>query len=211
MEPAADTTQLLLEARAGQPEAAERLFAHLYDDLRRLAHARLRQQPAGATLDTTGLVHESYLRLIDRGRIAPEDRAHFMALAARAMRFVLIDRARARTRDKRGGKHDALPLDEGLLDGGPPSAEDRAADLLALDEALDRLHAHNARLARVVELRFFGGFQYTEIAELVGHSVATVERDWVRARLWLYRALQDPAALPGAPDEGSAPDPAIEG
>ena len=207
MEPSADTTHLLLEARAGHPEASERLFAHLYDELRGLARARLVGHQPGATLNTTGLVHESFLRLIDRGRIAPQDRSHFMALAARAMRFVLLDRARDRQREKRGGKQADLPLHEDVLDGGAPVAQERADDLLAIDEALGRLRAHSERLADVVEYRFFGGFTHAEVAEITGRSVATVERDWVRARLWLYRALQDPDSLPRAPArDGEGPE-----
>ena len=197
MEPPATTTQLLLDARAGQPEASERLFAHLYDDLRSLAHARLRGHQPGATLNTTGLVHESYLRLIDRGQVTPEDRVHFMALAARAMRFVLLDRARARSRQKRGGSRRDLSLD-----GVPLAAEERADDLLALDEALERLRTQSERLADVVEYRFFGGFTYDEIAEITGRSIATIERDWVRARMWLYELMEDAAdsATPDATD-----------
>jgi len=173
----------------------ERLFADLYEDLRSVAHARLRAHPPGATLSTTGLVHESYLRLIDRGQIAPEDRLHFMALAARAMRFVLLDRARARQRDKRGGPQRALTLDESWM-----AADQRAGDLLALDEALERLRTRSGRLADVVEYRFFGGFTYDEIGEITGRSVATVERDWVRARMWLFDTMQEPAASPPTPE-----------
>lgn len=188
MVPPADTTQLLRDARIGQPEAAEHLFAHLYEELRSLAHARLSGHRPGATLNTTGLVHESYLRLIDRGRVAPEDRQHFMALAARAMRYVLLDRARARTRERRGGVRPDLPLD-----AAPLAAEERAEELLALDEALAHLRTQSERLADMVDYRFFGGFTHGEIAEITGRSVATVERDWARARLWLYEAMQEAA------------------
>ena len=185
MDPATDTTRLLQEARAGEPEANERLFAHLYDDLHALARLRLHAYKPDATLGTTGLVHESFLRLIDRGRVTPADRKHFMALAAQAMRYVLVDRARARQRQKRGGGQLAVSLDDVAL-----VAEERAADLLALDEALDRLRAENERLAEIVEYRFFGGFTYAEIAELTGRSDTTCERDWARARLWLYETIR---------------------
>ena len=205
--PVADTTTLLREAQAGQRGASDVLFERLYDELRSLAHARLSGHRPGATLDTTGLVHEAYLRLIDRERVTPADRAHFVALAARAMRYVLLDRARARVREKRGGPRAAVPLDAVQV-----AADERAADLLALDEALERLRAQSARLAEVVEYRFFGGLTYDEIAEVTGRSVATVERDWVRARLWLYRAMREGGAGEEAirrDGEGNRGDPAI--
>ncbi|MDX1420574.1 MAG: ECF-type sigma factor [Rubricoccaceae bacterium] len=194
----ADTTALLAEARAGRREAADALFAHLYDELRSLAHARLSDQPTSATLDTTGLVHEAYLRLIDRGRVSPSDRAHFLALSARAMRFVLLDRARARVRLKRGGPQADLSLDGLQVAAGDGQGGDRALELLALDAALEKLRAHSERLAEIVEWRYFGGLTYAEMAEVSGRSVATLERDWVRARLWLYRLMQE------APMDGEA-------
>ena len=190
MEHPADTTELLLGARAGRHGAADALFGRLYDELHALAHARLSGYRAGVTLDTTGLVHEAYLRLVDRSRITPEDRAHFVALAARAMRFVLLDRARARLRDKRAGH--ALPLDAVQV-----AADERAADLLALDEALTGLRAQSERLAELVEHRFFAGLTYDEIAEATGRSVPTVHRDWVRARAWLLRAMDETGSAAG--------------
>ncbi len=184
-----DTTLLLRQAGDGDAGAAERLYAHVYEALRTLAQRRLRAYRPGETLDTTSLVHEAYLKLVDGARVAPTDRPHFLALAARAMRFVLVDYARARTAEKRGGAAEPLSLGAVQL-----AAEERAADLLALDEALDRLRLQSDRLADVVEYRFFGGLTYPEIAEATGHSVATVERDWTRARAWLYRALAEPEA-----------------
>ena len=198
-----DTTALLLDARAGRRDAADALFERLYGELHRLAHARLRALRPGATLDTTGLVHEAYLRLVDPGRVAAVDRAHFLALAARAMRFVVLDRARARARQKRDGRD--VPLGEVEM-----AADERAAEVLALDEAVERLRARDARLAEVVAFRFFAGLTYDEIAEATGRSVATVERDWVRARVWLYRAMQEDAAARGA-REGNGGAAAIEG
>ncbi len=189
MEPSADTTALLLNARAGRRESADQLFDHLYGTLREIAHARLSGHQPGATLNTTGLVHEAYIRLVNHARVTPADRAHFLALAARAMRFVLLDRARARARQKRGGPRPPLPLDAVQV-----AADERAVDLLALDDALSQLRTRNERLAEIVEYRFFGGLTYEEIAEVTGRSVATAERDWVRARLWLYRALHEPTA-----------------
>ncbi|NNF56683.1 MAG: sigma-70 family RNA polymerase sigma factor [Rhodothermaceae bacterium] len=181
------TTQLLRGARKGNSDASERLFAHLYEDLKRLAHARLTSHRSDATLGTTGLVHESYLRMIDTGQVEPQDRVHFFALAARTMRFVLLDRARARTRKKRGGRRKDLGLDQVAV-----AADMRADDLLALDEALEILRASNERLAAVVDYRFFGGLTYEEIAEVMATSKRTAERDWGRARMWLYRFMSEP-------------------
>jgi RNA polymerase sigma factor (TIGR02999 family) len=203
MEPAVDTTALLLDARAGRREAADALFGRLYGELRRLARARLRALRPGATLNTTGLVHEAYLRLVDPARVAAVDRTHFVALAARAMRYVLLDRARARVRQKRGRGRAPLPLDAVQV-----AADERAAEVVALDEALDHLAARFPRLAEVVEYRFFGGLSYDEIAEVTGRSVATVERDWVRARTWLFRSLKE-APPGGGAGEGNEPEGAI--
>lgn len=196
--PSTATTELLLAARAGSRESADALFEHLYDELRRLAHARLSSHRPDATLNTTGLVHEVYLRLVDWDRASLTDRAHFLALAARAMKYVLLDRARARERQKRGGGRPDIPLDAVQI-----AADQRAVDLLILDEALERLRTHSERLAETVDYRFFGGLTYQEIAEATGRSVATIERDWVRARLWLYSALDDRGRGPaGARDIG---------
>lgn len=200
--PSTDTTGLLLDARAGRRESADALFERLYEELRGLAHARLSGHRPGATLDTTGLVHEAYLRLVDRSRVTANDRAHFLALASRAMRFVLLDRARARVRQKRGGPRTDLPLDEVQV-----AADEKAVDLLVLDGALSGLRAHSERLADVVEYRFFGGLTYDEMAEATGRSVATVERDWVRARTWLYRALQGHEGAPDAENGWTNGDP----
>lgn len=135
----AQTTWLLRHAREGHREAADELFEHLYDELRELAQARLSGQRPGATLDTTmGLVHEAYLRLVDRSRVIATDRAHFFALAARAMRFILLDRTRARVRQKRGGSRRHVTLDAVQV-----AADESAVDLLALDEALTGLRAHS--------------------------------------------------------------------
>jgi RNA polymerase sigma factor (TIGR02999 family) len=178
-------TQLLLDARTGRREAVDSLFVHLYDELRAIAHQRLRRQRPGETLNTTALVHEAYLRLIDQTRVGSADRAHFLALASRAMRFALIDYARSRTAQKRGGAGVDLPLDAVHL-----VADERAADLMVLNEALEQLTRASERLGRLVEYRFFGGLSYEEIAEITGQSVPTLKRDWTRARAWLYRAMQ---------------------
>jgi RNA polymerase sigma factor (TIGR02999 family) len=181
----ADTTQLLIAARTGDRASFDLLFARLYDELRAIAERRLRQYRPGATLDTTGLVHEAYVKLVDPAIAMANDRAHFFALASRAMRFVLIDRARAQQAQKRGGGGMAVSLG----DVAAP-ADERSADLLELDRALEALRTRSERHGQLVEYRFFGGLTYHEIAEVTGLSVRTVKRDWVRARTWLYTYLQ---------------------
>jgi RNA polymerase sigma factor (TIGR02999 family) len=180
-----DTTALLRDARAGSREAFDRLFGHVYEELRRVAHHRLQHHRRGETLSTTALVHEAYLRLVDQTAVEALDRAHFLALAARAMRFVLVDYARARLAKKRGGGDQAVPLEAVQV-----AADERAADVLSLHEALDTLAVRDERLSRMVEYRFFGGLTYDEIAEITGCSVPTVKRDWGRARAWLYHSMQ---------------------
>ncbi|MEM1041124.1 MAG: sigma-70 family RNA polymerase sigma factor [Bacteroidota bacterium] len=190
MPPSPDTTQLLLDARAGDGAALDALWPHVYGELRQIARGRLLGHRPGDTLNTTALVHEAYLRLVDGERAGWEGRAHFFALAARTMRFILVDYARARTAQKRGGAQADLRLDGLEVADGTATAE-RAADLLTLDRALDSLAGYDERLARFVEYRFFGGLTYDEIAEVAGCSVATAKRDWQRARTWLYHAMQD--------------------
>jgi len=188
------STELLEAARAGDSRAFDQLFALLYDELRHAAHMRLARQRAGETLNTTALVHEAYLRLVDQTRARWEDRAHFLALASRAMRFVLVDHVRSRTAQKRGGAGWDVPLDAVQI-----AAESRSADLLALDEALEKLAEFSPRLAQLVEYRFFGGLTHEEIAEITGMSVPTVKRDWARARTWLFRAMQADEPAPPEP------------
>lgn len=185
------TTQLLSDARDGDRAALDALLPRVYDELRMIARARLRRHRAGGTLNTTAVVHEAYLRLTAGEAPTFENRTHFFALAARAMRFVLIDYARERTAQKRGGDQADLPLDEGLAVAPVAAAEAEALDLLSLDAALDRLAAVSERLAEVVEYRFFGGMEHEEIAEATGRSVSTVKRDWRRARAYLYQAMQE--------------------
>jgi len=167
-------------------EASDPLFSQLYSQLRRLAHGQRARQGASESLNTTAIVHEAYLRLVDSDAATWNDRSHFLALAARAMRYVLVDHARERVAEKRGGGAHPVSLDEGAL---PPA--DRSEDVLAIDEALTRLEAHDARLAQLVQLRFFAGLAYEEIAPVVGRSVPTIKRDWARARVWLYRFMTD--------------------
>ncbi len=179
-----DTTQLLINARGGESSAVEALLEHVYDELRRLARAQLRRQSA-STLKTTELVHEAYLKLFDERRLAAEDRVHFLSLAARAMRQILVDHFRRRKAQKRGGEFLFETLEEGkirLPDSGGET-------LLLVDEALDRLSQRSDRLGKVVELKFFGGMKETEIAEALGLSVRTISNDWRRAKIWLAREL----------------------
>jgi RNA polymerase sigma factor (TIGR02999 family) len=158
----------------------------VYDELRRIAHHRLRAEQTGHTLDTTGLVHEAYLRLVGGAVLEFESRAHLLAIAAQAMRHVLIDSAVSRKAQKRGGGN--VPLS---LDAAPIIAETRSEDLLALDEALRRLTAIDERQGRVVECRYFGGMSIEETASALGTSPATVKRDWALARAWLNRELHE--------------------
>ena len=183
--PASTTiTDYLLAARGGDREVMDRLFVSVYDELRRIAHHALRHERTDHTLGTTGLVHEAYFRLVDQTRVEWRDRGHFFGVASRAMRQVLVDYARRRGAVKRGGKVKVLALEEGLV-----PAEERAEALLAVDEALTRLSEHDAGLAQVVECRFFGGLTEDEIAEATGSSLRTVQRQWRRAKAWLYQEL----------------------
>lgn len=165
--------------------AIDRLLPVIYEELRRIAHYRLRAEQTGNTLETTGLVHEAYLRLVGSAHLEFENRAHFLAIAAQAMRHILIDSALARRTQKRGGGVQPLSIDV-----VPIVAEERSEEVLALDEALQRLSAINERQARVVECRYFGGMNIDETALALDMSPATVKRDWLLARAWLNRELQ---------------------
>ncbi|HET9709876.1 MAG TPA: sigma-70 family RNA polymerase sigma factor [Gemmatimonadales bacterium] len=178
-----DITQLLGELSRGQGDALDRLIPLVYDDLREVAHRHMRHEHAGHTLSTTALVHEAYLRLVNVNEVQWKDRAHFVAVAARVMRRILVDYARARSRDKRGGEATRVPLAD------VPDVAVPADHLLALNETLDRLEAMNERLCRVVEYRCFGGMSVDETAAVLGTSAATVKRDWAFARAWLNREL----------------------
>lgn len=186
---AEETTALLLSARKGEARAADLLFERLYDELRRLSGAYLAAETRGATLSATGLVHDAYLKLIAGGDW--EDRAHFMAIASRAMRQILIDRARARSAAKRGGKARPVSLDADLAsDPLPDVALDAPEQVLAVDAALKRLSARDARLGRLVELRFFGGLDVAEVAEVLDISERTAARQWARAKAHLLADLR---------------------
>ena len=183
--PAPDVTQLLLAWRQGDPDALDWLLPRVYAALRRLAHARMRAEASGGqTLQTTALVHEAYVRLVDGTQVAWQNRVHFYAVCARLMRRILVDRARARRSRKRGGEVRQVPFGE--WQGAVPAQEEA---LLALDEALGRLSASDPRKGQVVELRYFGGLTVEETAEALGLSPETVLRDWKVARLWLRHEL----------------------
>jgi RNA polymerase sigma factor (TIGR02999 family) len=180
----ADVTELLRAWRGGSQGAFDRLVPAVYGQLREIARRHLRHERRDHSLQATALVNEAYLRLIDINRVDYHDRAHFFAMAARVMRRVLVDWARARRYQKRGGSAVRVTLDEGLLAVG-----DRGPDLVALDEALEALAKVAERKTRVVELRFFGGLSVEETAEVLGVSTDTVTRDWNFAKSWLKREL----------------------
>jgi RNA polymerase sigma factor (TIGR02999 family) len=178
-------------AEEGSSPDLDGLFSELYQQLRRLAHRQRLRHGWRHTLSTTAIVNEAYLRLRAAGRVAPEDRLHFMALCARVMRFVLVDYARRWSAEKRdpGAEAPGAAVD--------PLAPDRNAEsTLAVHDALERLAERSARLARVVECRFFGGMTEAEIAELLGVSERTIRAEWQRAKLWLTRELSPPEAAP---------------
>jgi RNA polymerase sigma factor (TIGR02999 family) len=179
-----DVTQILREWNGEERAAAERLIPLVYDELRRLARDYLRRERGDHTLQPTALVHEAYLRLVDDRSVAWQDRAHFYGIAARLMRRILVDHARAHNASKRGGLQQKLVLDDacGVTEGGAP-------DLVALDGALENLARSYPRKSEVVELKFFGGLEAKEIAEVLRVSEKTVLRDWSFAKLWLCREL----------------------
>jgi RNA polymerase sigma factor (TIGR02999 family) len=181
-----EVSTLLDELSRGNREALDRLVPIVYEELRRIAHGQLGHERPGHTLNTTALVNETYLRLVNVDRVKWNGRAHFLAVAARVMRRVLIDYARARGRDKRGGDAVRVSLSDAaeLL-----AAEGGAEDMAELEEALARLEAMNERQCRVVECRCFAGLSVEETAEALGTSPATVKRDWAFSRAWLNREL----------------------
>jgi RNA polymerase sigma-70 factor (ECF subfamily) len=195
--PAPDVTQLLLIWRQGDPDALDRLLPLVYAELHRIAHARMRAESPGCqTIQTTALVHEAYVRLVDGTRVAWQNRAHFYAVCARLMRRILVDRARARGSIKRGGEVRQIAFGE--WQGAVPARDE---ELLALDEALGRLSKSDHRKGRVVEMRYFGGLTVEETAEALGVSPETVTRDWKVARLWLLHELKRHGNPEGSPVE----------
>lgn len=178
------TTRLLADLGQGNPDAAQRLLPLVYDELRGLAERYFRRQRADHTLQPTALVHEAFLKLVDQTQARWQDRAHFFAVAAIAMRHILVNHAVARNAQKRGGGQARLALHNGL-----EPADQMEFDALAVDEALKKLAAFDPRKAQVVELRFFSGLAVDEVAEVLGVSKSTIEADWRMARAWLSREL----------------------
>lgn len=182
-------TALLLAWGGGDRAALDALLPAVYDELHQQAARALRREAPGHTLQPTGLVHEAYLRLVDQRRARWENRAQFFGVAAQLMRRILVDHARSRRADKRGGGARAVTLGTDLPAGDGAAGSPAALDVLALDDALARLAALDPRQARVVELRYFGGLDIDETAAALGISPATVKREWTVARAWLRRAL----------------------
>jgi RNA polymerase sigma factor (TIGR02999 family) len=181
-------TELLLDSNAGDRSALDRLMPLVYDELRRIAHRELRRGRPNQTLNTTDIVHEVYLRMIDHTRLARGERARFLAVAAVAMRRLVIEHARRGQAQKRGGGQRPLALDENMI-----GVDDQSEMLLELDEALTRLAMLDNRLVEVVECRYFSGLTEEETADALGVTARTVRRDWTKAKAWLYGELHDVA------------------
>lgn len=184
--------EVLCTAEAEGWNPVDRLLPLIYDELRQMAHRQLRRERGDHTLNTTALVHEAYLKLVDQAQVSARGQTYFFGAASRAMRQVLIDYARRRKREKRGGDQERLPLEDKFF-----AVEAFAAELIDLDEALDRLAALNPRHAQVVECRFFGGLSVEETARVLDVSERTVKHDWALARAWLYRTLRGRQPYPG--------------
>lgn len=180
-----EVTRLLAQASGGNVEALNEVFPLVYDELRRIAHQRMRAERDGHTLNTTALVHEAYLKLVDQTRVEWRSRTHFYAVASEAMRRILVNYAHARRAAKRGGDSVHVPLDEALVS----LSDEQVDELIEVDEALTRLQAFNPRGAKVLVHRLFGGFGHAEIAEIMGISEATVRRSWSAAKAWLRGEL----------------------
>lgn len=179
-----DVTELLVSYRGGDHAALEKLTPLVYEELHRIARNHLRHERAGHTLQATALVHEAYMRLLAQREANWQNRAHFLAIGAQMMRRILLDYARQRHAKRRGGGQPKVSLDEALV-----ISEERSADLVALDEALERLAAVDPQQARIVELHFFGGLTMKEIAEVLGCEETTVHQEWRMAKAWLHCAL----------------------
>ena len=185
MEGPQDVTRLLIEWSKGDQLVLNDLFPLVYGELRKIARRYLRNERRAITLQTTALVHEAYLKLIDQNRVEWQNRAHFYGIAAQAMRRILLDQARKRLAEKRGSGVNVISLDDGFVE----ISDERAAELIGLDEALQRLSEMDPQKSRLVELRFFGGLSIEETAEVMGVSVPTVNRGWRAAKAWLSKEL----------------------
>ena len=183
--PMGEITILIRAAQRGDREALDRLFSLLYDDLHRIAHARVRAGAPNTLLDTTGLVHETYARFADAGELDVVDRQHFFAYVARAMRFVVVDFARRRNAEKRGGGREHVAIDENVAE----TLVDRGDEILRVHEGLEDLRRVDEDLVRLVEMRYFAGLRFHEIAEVLAVSERTVERQWQKARAILFASL----------------------
>lgn len=181
-----EVTRLLLNWSNGDRAALDKLVPLVYDELRRLAHHYMLQERAGHTLQTTALVNEAYVRLIDQNSVHWQGRAHFFAIAAKMMRRILVDYARSRRYAKRGGDARQVSFDEAAI-----VSREKGAELMAVDEALDDLTKHDVRKGQIVELRFFGGLNIEETAEVMEISPTTVQREWRSAKAWLYQAIRE--------------------
>jgi len=182
----ADLGQLIERAQAGDGRALDELFAETYQDLRRLARARLRAAPRVTVLDTVALVNESWMRLNQAGRLRPQDRAHFIRYAARAMRSVIVDYARRRLAERRGGDRARIELTTGIASDAPGGE----SEIVNVHDALERLGTTDARAAEVVQMKYFAGMSESDIATALGITERTVRRDWTKARLLLAEALE---------------------
>jgi RNA polymerase sigma factor (TIGR02999 family) len=185
LEKSKEITQMLREWSNGNRGGFEALLPLVYAELRRQASHYLRRERAGHTLQTTALIHEAYLKLVDQRAVNWQNRAHFFGITAQMMRRILVDYAKARHREKRGGIGENLPLEQAAL----VVSGENSIDLVALDEALTRLSEFDERHARIVELRYFGGLSIEETAEALGISPATVKSDWKSAKAWLYQEI----------------------
>lgn len=186
MEPTSDLTVMLRLAQEGNREAVDRIFSAVYEQLHGLARAQRKRWDGNHTLNTTVLVHEAYLKLVDQERAEWKDRSHFFAVAAMAMRQILVNYARRAKASRRGGGTRPIPLEEGII-----MEEDVANEILVLNESLDQLARRSSRQAKIVELRFFVGLTTDETAAALGISPATVKRDWQLASAWLKREIQE--------------------
>jgi RNA polymerase sigma-70 factor, ECF subfamily len=180
-----EVTALLARVTKGDQEAVSKLIPLVYDEMRRLAGHYMRRERPDHTLQATALVHEAYMKMVEQRPADLQNRAHFFGVAAQVMRHILIDHARGHRREKRGGAKELVPLDDALV-----FSEGKSEELLALDEALQRLAKLDPRQAKVIEMRFFGGLTVEETAEALGISTITVKRDWSLGRAWLYGDLE---------------------
>ena len=181
-----EITQILRESSDSNKELLDKLMPYVYEELRRQASRYLRRERSDHTLQTSALINEAYLKLADQKEVAFESRTHFFAIAAQAMRRILVDYAKAAHRKKRGGDDIKVPLEEAML----VATKEKGVDLIALDEALNKLARRDEQQARVVELKFFSGLSLEETAEALHVSRATVAGDWSMAKIWLYRELR---------------------